>query len=185
MRTLILLLSLFSLPCFGDVNWSHSVKEGEDGGIAGSYFFYETFMPDTGDGTLMSVVKVRAVYCGMNLDGSTVVDYSIAKSGISIKVSKADKKAVMELISGKDAELKSVSEFSIKGELCVGDFSPKAKDPLTEEQQAMVYNLVYILAMQRSPIKSEQAGTGQPATRPESKSEGGDKPQPEAEGRSR
>jgi hypothetical protein len=33
--------------------------------------------------------------------------------------------------------------------------------------------------------KAEQAGTGQPATRPESKSEGGDKPQPEAEGRSR
>jgi len=32
---------------------------------------------------------------------------------------------------------------------------------------------------------AEQAGTGQPATRPESKSEGGDKPQPEAEGRSR
>jgi hypothetical protein len=30
---------------------------------------------------------------------------------------------------------------------------------------------------------SEQAGTGQPATRPESKSEGSDKPQPEAEGR--
>jgi hypothetical protein len=33
--------------------------------------------------------------------------------------------------------------------------------------------------------QAEQAGTGQPATRPESKSEGGDKPQPEAEGRSR
>jgi hypothetical protein len=32
---------------------------------------------------------------------------------------------------------------------------------------------------------SEQGGTGQPATRPESKSEGGDKPQPEAEGRSK
>jgi hypothetical protein len=32
---------------------------------------------------------------------------------------------------------------------------------------------------------AEQAGTGQSATRPESKSEGGDKPQPEAEGRSR
>jgi hypothetical protein len=32
---------------------------------------------------------------------------------------------------------------------------------------------------------SEQDGTGQPATRPESKSEGSDKPQPEAEGRSR
>lgn len=33
--------------------------------------------------------------------------------------------------------------------------------------------------------KAEQAGTGQPATRPESKSEGSDKPKPEAEGRSR
>ena len=31
----------------------------------------------------------------------------------------------------------------------------------------------------------EQASTGQPATRPESDSEGGDKPQPEVEGRSR
>lgn len=38
-----------------------------------------------------------------------------------------------------------------------------------------------------TPIKpeAEQAGTGQPATRPESKSEGSDKPQPEAEERTR
>ena len=37
------------------------------------------------------------------------------------------------------------------------------------------------------PFKTAQAqdGTGQPATRPESKSEGGDKPQPKSEGRSR
>jgi hypothetical protein len=33
--------------------------------------------------------------------------------------------------------------------------------------------------------EAQQAGTGQPATRPESKPEGSDKPQPEAEGRSR
>lgn len=33
--------------------------------------------------------------------------------------------------------------------------------------------------------QAEQASTGQPATRPESKSAGGVKPQPEAEGRSR
>jgi len=32
---------------------------------------------------------------------------------------------------------------------------------------------------------SEQGGSGQPATRPDLKSEGSDKPQPEAEGRSR
>ena len=37
----------------------------------------------------------------------------------------------------------------------------------------------------REPKKSEQDGTGQPATRPESKPEGGDKPQPESEMRSR
>jgi hypothetical protein len=38
-----------------------------------------------------------------------------------------------------------------------------------------------------TPIKpeAEQGGAGQPATRPESKSEGGDKPQPASEGRSR
>jgi len=37
-----------------------------------------------------------------------------------------------------------------------------------------------------SKIKpAQQDGAGQPATRPESKSEGGDKPQPESEGRSR
>jgi hypothetical protein len=33
--------------------------------------------------------------------------------------------------------------------------------------------------------EAEQGGTGQPATRPESKSEGSDKPQPESEGRPR
>jgi hypothetical protein len=33
--------------------------------------------------------------------------------------------------------------------------------------------------------KGEQAGAGQPATRPEAKPEGSEKPQPEAEGRSR
>lgn len=41
------------------------------------------------------------------------------------------------------------------------------------------------VAGQRIETKAEQAGTGQPATRPESKSEGSDKPQPEAEGGSR
>jgi hypothetical protein len=39
--------------------------------------------------------------------------------------------------------------------------------------------------VEAQPIDAEQAGTGQPATRPESKSEGSDKPQPEADGRFR
>jgi hypothetical protein len=41
------------------------------------------------------------------------------------------------------------------------------------------------LQKQLEPKNTEQDGTGQPATRAESKSEGGDKPQPEAERRSR
>jgi hypothetical protein len=51
----------------------------------------------------------------------------------------------------------------------------------TAEQEVFKSELVKHL----DPKKTEQAGTGQPATRPDSKSEGGDKPQPEAEGRSR
>ena len=40
-------------------------------------------------------------------------------------------------------------------------------------------------ALQGANKKAQQAGAGQPATRPESKSEGMDKPQPKSEGRSR
>ena len=39
--------------------------------------------------------------------------------------------------------------------------------------------------LRRDKDTAEQAGTGQPATRPESKSEGSTKPQPESEGRFR
>jgi hypothetical protein len=44
---------------------------------------------------------------------------------------------------------------------------------------------VHYLGERLKDKESEQDGTGQPATRPESKSEGSDKPQPESEGRSR
>jgi hypothetical protein len=51
----------------------------------------------------------------------------------------------------------------------------------------ILFGVIFILVGANiKPIEdAEQAGTGQPATRPESKSEGGDKPQPDAEGRSR
>lgn len=45
--------------------------------------------------------------------------------------------------------------------------------------------VVHYLGERSDKTSSEQDGTGQPATRPESDSEGSDKPQPEAEGRSR
>lgn len=47
--------------------------------------------------------------------------------------------------------------------------------------------LASLISQERSSgtTKAEQGGAGQPATRPESDSEGGDKPQPDAEERSR
>jgi hypothetical protein len=50
------------------------------------------------------------------------------------------------------------------------------------------YTKLFYQELPTKPAPKEevkQAGTGQPATRSQSKSEGGDKPQPEAEGRSR
>jgi hypothetical protein len=49
---------------------------------------------------------------------------------------------------------------------------------------ASMYLVGYTQVLQKKQ-EAEQAGTGQPATRSQLKSEGSDKPQPEAEGRSR
>ena len=50
---------------------------------------------------------------------------------------------------------------------------------------AIGFHITYILWTVGTYKETEQAGARQPATRSQSKSEGGDKPQPEAEGRSR
>ena len=53
---------------------------------------------------------------------------------------------------------------------------------------ALAYGIICFRSSQMptaSKIVSEQAGAGQPATRPVDEPEGGDQPQPEAEGRSR
>ena len=54
-----------------------------------------------------------------------------------------------------------------------------------DEQQEQIAGINHLLSRGFKITKGEQAGTGQPATRSQSKSEGDDKPQPEAEGRSR
>jgi hypothetical protein len=67
---------------------------------------------------------------------------------------------------------------------------------LTEEEAATVIRMFFSGFEPKTPIvldtwatqekaDAQQDSAGQPATRPESKSEGSDKPQPEAEGRSR
>ena len=74
-----------------------------------------------------------------------------------------------------------------------GVFSYTAKeDDLGEERDKNLsslfhqcHSLITQMRIADEKRQAEQAGTGQPATRPESKSEGGDKLQPDAEGRSR
>tara|TARA_R110002049_G_scaffold65450_1_gene171903 strand:- start:719 stop:1492 length:774 start_codon:yes stop_codon:yes gene_type:complete len=58
--------------------------------------------------------------------------------------------------------------------------------PDTNDKAIEINNCMHFLESARDAIKhAEQGSAGQPATRSESDSEGGDKPQPESEGRSR
>ena len=184
MKTLLILLAALILPCFGGVSWSHRVAEGEDGGISANYFLFETFKPDYGDGTLMSVQRVRAIYALKRGGDIVVIDYHL-QGGIKVIELGAKRESLADLIAGKDVEFKKTGEFSVEAETSVGYLTSKDSKALTAEQRERIYNLVYILSMQRSPIKSEQGDTGQPAIRPESKTDGSNKPQPEAEERSR
>ena len=61
----------------------------------------------------------------------------------------------------------------------------KARDRLNKLGTDLLMEYERFVRVIRKKIKETEGGAGQPATRPESKSEGGDKPQPEAEGRSR
>ena len=168
MKTLLILFTILNLHAFGAVAWTHSVVEGEDGGINANYFFYETFKPDYGDGTLMSVQRIRAIYA-QNREGDIVVIDYFLQNGIRVVAMRAAKESLAELIAGNDVEFKKTNEFSIAAETSVGYLTPKNPKALSDEQRERIFNLVYILSMQRSPIKSEQAAAGQPATRPESK----------------
>jgi len=66
-----------------------------------------------------------------------------------------------------------------------GPSGTKLWDEGTErELREWIYRRMNEIQLEEQQM-AEHAGTGQPATRPESKSEDNDKPQPEAEGRSR
>ena len=62
---------------------------------------------------------------------------------------------------------------------------PKEIETMTKRYEKGGHTLSELLFGKEDKTKSQQGGTGQPATRPESKLLGSDKPQPEAEGRSR
>ncbi|MEZ5327436.1 MAG: hypothetical protein R3F19_20490 [Verrucomicrobiales bacterium] len=155
MKTLLILLTVLNLHAFGAGAWTHSVVEGEGGGINANYFFYETFKPDYGDGTSMSVQRVRAIYAQNPERDIVVIDYFL-QNGIRVVAMRAAKESLADLIAGKDVELKKTNEFSVAAETSVGYLTPKNPKALSDEQRERIFNLVYILSMQRSPIKSER-----------------------------
>ena len=80
--------------------------------------------------------------------------------------------------------------YNLNGEVA----TPMPNDALTSAVMEAMEPLLQIVRdhhartvsiLNRYKPEAEQAGAGQPATRPESDSEGSDKPQPESEGRSR
>jgi hypothetical protein len=156
MKTMLILLVMLTLPALGGVNWSHKVVEGEDGGMNANYFYYETFRPDYSDGTIMSVQRVRAIYALKREGDIVVIDYFL-QGGIRVIEMRAARESLADLIAGKDVKFKKTSEFSVEAETSAGYLTSKNPKDLTDVQRERIFNLVYILSMQRSPIKSEQA----------------------------
>jgi hypothetical protein len=77
--------------------------------------------------------------------------------------------------------------LNLLGEVAVLNYKP---DPTKEkwiqvEREYEAKDIPSLEGLLARIKEAQQGGTGQPATRPESDSEGGDKPQPEAEGRTR
>lgn len=85
------------------------------------------------------------------------------------------------------ALLYSMKALEAAGMDAVGEFERQIKrlpEHLREQVASGVTARVNRLSIPK-PKRAEQGGAGQPATRPESKSEGSDKPQPDSDGRSR
>lgn len=100
-----------------------------------------------------------------------------------------DNEAVRNLQIGRDGDLELHDEYTIATDpdIAFALVPPPPHEQLTALHRYDLDKLIFLLAKERHPIgkKAEKADTGLPATSPESKSEGSEKPQPEAEGRSR
>jgi four helix bundle protein len=119
------------------------------------------------------------------------------------KTTEADRRRYFEIARGSVLECAAIQDVLVVGKGLAEDESRERKIEL-DRMAAMLSRLGkrgYSVQEEPSDYRtdfdsdfdsdfdpekthSQQSGTGQPATRPESKSEGGDKPQSEAEGRS-
>ena len=75
--------------------------------------------------------------------------------------------------------------FLLKPDLFIYYYAGPKAGLETDDVKKFFKGIQTMEAKPEEEAKGKQGGTGQPTTSPESKSEGGDKPQPEAEGRSR
>jgi hypothetical protein len=123
----------------------------------------------------------------------TFEDYSGCQSGEYVK--EHDSVINSQMLTGGAFLGHGIQVLYIDGKATCIDFNPfyvdhvRAQSYLTENstdwRERERRRLRWVSERTRRTSKAEQAGAGQPATRPESDLEGGDKPKPESEGRSR
>ena len=112
---------------------------------------------------------------------SIVFTYLFTRLKPKIKISDEVVKTLAFFAGGDARTALNILELVVK--LKDGEIVPSDNLYLSSrEQQEKILTESYLKWLL---LKAQQASAGQPATHPESKPEGGDKPQPEAEGRSR
>jgi hypothetical protein len=90
-----------------------------------------------------------------------------------------------ELVEGAPNEVFKIVDGDTRATLVLFDRRTGEAWPWTSATETFEETHQRMHRLESEFIRAEQAGTGQPATRSQSKSEGSDKPQPDAEGRSR
>ena len=154
---LLILFALLTTSAFAGTPWTHKTIEGEGGGTNGDYYFFQSFTPTRGS-DVMSVLKARAVYAfDPTSEVILVADYSFS-DGLHVRISQALRKDANVLFAGDDVEMKTIREYRIPFEVTRGQMiKPQAGTKLTEPQQADLFNLIHVLAIQRcAPPSSEQ-----------------------------
>ena len=90
-----------------------------------------------------------------------------------------------ELVEATHTKVFKIVDADTRATLVLFDRRTGEAWPWTSDTENFEETHQRMLRLESEFIRAEQAGTGQPATRSQSKSEGSDKPQPGAEGRSR
>lgn len=171
---------------FGDTDWSLSGSTDESYVILLKPFYAHHF-----NGPIYTVIADENIMDGLGRDCNLLsiynikIDQEFMSKNVTLNLSKAT----------PEEDSSSALEFAgYAGLECIRmvanrhhhDIALKILAPKSQEEKWLAIQKEFADHDKSKPFtRKEQGGTGQPATRHESKSEGGDKPQPEAEGRSR